>query len=183
MEEIKKVEEVTESPVTNVEAQPSSPIVEAKTSYEQQAMTRRQALGRLGFLAGAAAVAALGVDDLTRLVGKEMQKRAGDDKTARKVAQEFANAGVAFATPSGIAWPCSGCLIGCWANNVDEECQSCGGWCLGTARIVPIDCATRAPSACWSCCNAKKTKCYVSGKPSSTCNDNYTLCLSLCDPL
>jgi hypothetical protein len=83
-----------------VEVEPSSPIVEAKSSYEQQAMTRRQALGRLGFLAGAAAVAALGVDDLTRLVGRKMERMTGDNETARKVAQEFSNAGVAFAGPS-----------------------------------------------------------------------------------
>jgi hypothetical protein len=129
MEEIKKVEEITESPVTNVEVEPSSPIVEAKSSYEQQAMTRRQALGRLGFLAGAAAVAALSVDDLVRLAGREMEKRAGDNKLARKVAQEFSNAGVALAVPPSA---CGG--------------PACSGNCSGTARYYCVTC--QLPSPC-----------------------------------
>jgi hypothetical protein len=146
MEEIKKVEEVTESPVTNVEVEPSSPVVETKSTYERQAMTRRQALGRLGFLAGAAAVAALGVDDLTRLVGKEMEKRAGDNKTARKVAQEFANAGVAFAHPS-----CGGpgCTTNC-QSSAKFWCENCP-WrppCVVTRRQVRRPCSSSDNTGC-----------------------------------
>ena len=68
-----------------------------KKTLEQinaEAMSRRQALGRIGFLAGATAVAALTSDDLTRLVGREMQKRAGDNKIVTQVAKELQASGV-----------------------------------------------------------------------------------------
>jgi hypothetical protein len=141
MEEIKKVEGVTESPVTpTAEAEQNA----TPTSYERQAMTRRQALGRLGFLAGAAAVAALGVDDLTRLVGKEMERRVGDDKTARKVAQEFSNAGVAFASPSEPP-PCRN------PHNGSLSCAQCrtGSGCTACCEIV---CASTPNAACYNNC-------------------------------
>jgi hypothetical protein len=149
MEEIKKVEEVTESPVTNVEVEVPSPVAGAKTSYEQQAMTRRQALGRLGFLAGAAAVAALGVDDLTRLVGRKMERVAGDNETARKIAKEFSNAGVAVAAgPSA----CTGCGA-CTPSPLSfQGCRNCGGWCTGQMRY-DIPCGSAGSiNACRACC-------------------------------
>jgi hypothetical protein len=77
-----------------VESQEGS---ESLSSAEKAKLTRRQALARFGFQAGAAAVAALTADDLLRKVGEEMQKRAGDSEVANAVAKEFKNAGVVFA--------------------------------------------------------------------------------------
>lgn len=68
---------------------------------EQERLTRRQALRKLGFGAGLSAFMLLGVDDLARMVGAEMQKRAGDSKVANQIAKEFQSAGVALASPSG----------------------------------------------------------------------------------
>ena len=50
-------------------------------------------------LAGAAAVAALSVDDLARLAGNEMSRRAQGNKVVEQVAKELQNAGVAQAFP------------------------------------------------------------------------------------
>jgi hypothetical protein len=64
---------------------------------EAERLSRRQALGRIGFLAGASAIAALTSDELLRKVGAEMQKRAGDNKVADQVAKELQAAGMANA--------------------------------------------------------------------------------------
>lgn len=72
-------------------------VEERRAQWEAEKLTRRQSLARFGFLAGAACVAALTADELTRKVGEELSKRAGDNQVAQKVASEFKNAGVAFA--------------------------------------------------------------------------------------
>ena len=60
---------------------------------EQTKMNRRQTLARFGFKAAATAIAALTADDLLRAVGRDMERRAGNDRVARKVAEQFKNAG------------------------------------------------------------------------------------------
>ena len=111
---------------------------EKLAQFEKEKLSRRQALARIGFQAGAAAIAALTADELLRKVGKEMQRRAGDNKVADQVAKEFVNAGVANAIVLDpdipIVPPCiecvnrkasclhdadvwlSGCLYGCNGN-------------------------------------------------------------------
>jgi hypothetical protein len=100
---------------------------EKLAEFQAQKMTRRQALGRFGFLAGAAAVAALSVDELTRLAGNEMSRRATGNKAVEQVAKEFQNAGVAHALP-------------CYA--LDEE-----GNPLYDPQGNPLPCGYHPPSA------------------------------------
>ena len=86
----------------------------AKKSLEQieaEKLSRRVALGRIGFLAGASAVAALTSDELLRKVGAEMQRRAGDNKVVNQVAKEFQGAGIAVA---------AGCVAPPWTE--DDDC-------------------------------------------------------------
>ena len=64
---------------------------------EQEKMTRRAALRKFGFGAGLAAFSLLGVDDIARMVGKRMERMAGDNKVAGQIAKEFQGAGIAFA--------------------------------------------------------------------------------------
>jgi hypothetical protein len=71
--------------------------VQTAQRVEQERMTRRAALRKLGFGAGLAAFSMLGVDDMARMVGKRMERIAGDNKVANQVAKEFQQAGVAFA--------------------------------------------------------------------------------------
>ncbi|MGC4046327.1 MAG: hypothetical protein QM758_21260 [Armatimonas sp.] len=79
---------------------------------ETERMNRRQALGRIGFLAGMSAVAAMTSDELLRRVGHEIQKRSSDGQIINAVAKEFQSAGVVLAdTPhktriNGVTSPC-----------------------------------------------------------------------------
>lgn len=65
---------------------------------EQEKMTRRAALRKLGFGAGVAAFGLLGVDDFARMVGQRLERMAGDSKVAAQVAKEFQSAGIALAS-------------------------------------------------------------------------------------
>jgi hypothetical protein len=90
---------------------------EKLAEFQAQKMTRRQALGRFGFLAGAAAVAALSVDELTRLAGNEMSRRAAGNKAVEQVAKELQNAGVAEAIAIKICFTGDGEPFWCKCNN------------------------------------------------------------------
>ena len=74
--------------------------VQTAQRVEQDKMTRRAALRKLGFGAGMAAFALLGVDDLARMVGQRMERMAGDNKVAEQVAKEFQGMGVVSAAPA-----------------------------------------------------------------------------------
>lgn len=118
---------------------------------EAEALTRRAALGRIGFLAGAAAVAALTSDDLTRLVGRELQKRAGDNKVVEQVAKELQGAGIAIA---GNVALCTGCI---------DIKTSCYSQCLGDYSICVqnngVNCQSVYDGCKAGCLNSAKTCC------------------------
>jgi len=112
-------------------AAPSSEAVPetAKEKFERERLSRRQALKRLGMTSAMATLGLFSVDDLARMVGRAMQQRAGDNKIAAQLAQEFQNAGAAFAdgtsgmSPSGVTVsdPVSGgviLMVGSWDNAV-----------------------------------------------------------------
>lgn len=104
---------------------------------EKAKMSRRQALGRLGFTYGAAVVAALTSDELLRAVGRQMERVETDNQVARQVAQEFKNAGVALAGPYGRC------------NQTAQQTQ-----CLG-ANVGPCcHSANTNQNNCLSCCQA-----------------------------
>jgi hypothetical protein len=115
---------------------------------EKEKLTRRQALARFGFQAGAAAVAALTADELLRKVGKDMQRRAGDNKVAQQVAKELSNAGVVSAAaatpfcenkPSGLAG-CLGADTGpyCRSHNGNiSDCRKCCEDMYAMPTLVP----------------------------------------------
>jgi hypothetical protein len=94
--------------IISIESAPETALETAKEKFERERLTRRQALKRFGMTAGMAAFAMFSVDDLAHIVGSAMKQRAGDNKVAAQIAQEFQQAGVAFADPSGT--PCSHCL-------------------------------------------------------------------------
>ncbi len=74
-----------------------APVETERECFERERLSRRQALKRFGMTSAMATFALFSVDDLARMVGKAMQQRAGDNKVAAQVAQEFQNAGVAMA--------------------------------------------------------------------------------------
>lgn len=89
----------------------------AAQRVEQEKLTRRAALRKLGFGAGLAAFSLLGVDDFARMVGQRLQRNAHDNKTALAVAKEFQSAGIALANgPSGVT--CQHCID----QDFDDHC-------------------------------------------------------------
>ncbi len=87
---------------------------EALVKFEAEKMSRRAALARVGLRFGAVALAALTVDDLARLAGDELRRRADGNQTVEQVARELQQAGVAFAARThpwdgGTPGPTNGC--------------------------------------------------------------------------
>ena len=128
--------------------------VQTAQRVEQEKMTRRAALRKLGFGAGMAAFALLGVDDLARMVGQRMERMAGDNKVAEQVAKEFQGMGVALATPVPY-YPC--------ISNYD--CTGCGG------SAATGDCCSKS-SDTTACCQK-------SYGPSSS-NGDVAACQQCC---
>jgi hypothetical protein len=122
---------------------------EKLAEFEAQKMTRRQALGRFGFLAGAAAVAALSVDELTRMAGNEMSRRAQGNKAVEQVAKELQNAGIAHAVPA------------CASYGPTEQCYTC---CYNYQQICYWGCMAQKdnPKACELKCRIPYSDCQTS---------------------
>jgi hypothetical protein len=142
---------------------------------EAERLSRRQALGRIGFLAGASAVAALTSDELLRKVGAEMQKRAGDNQIANAVAKEFQNAGVAFATiPVGFSCSCD-------QSTPPQErwwyCASCGAT-NPTGFWPALDCTPGFDSQ--KCCQDQYLRCLAAygntSQAQTTCSNKRAEC-------
>ena len=85
----------------------------AKEKFERERLTRRQALKKFGMTSAMAAFALFSVDDLARMVGKTMQQRAGDNKVAEQIAQEFQQAGVVMADGTSGCIPSSASCLNC----------------------------------------------------------------------
>ena len=156
---------------------------EKLAQFEKEKLSRRQALARIGFQAGAAAIAALTADELLRKVGVEMRKRAGDNKVAQQVAKEFVNAGVASALP-----PCNGC--GTCIQTKGYYCQGCAPNCgtpqkFRTMAYVCKDLSTIIK--CQDCCADQWQHCVDSclGDAGciSACNITNGTCMDYCDSI
>ncbi len=109
---------------------------------EQERLTRRQALRKLGFGAGLSAIMLLGADDLARMVGRRLQQMEGDNKVAEQIAKEFRSAGVAFASgPSGT--PCPPLFCDCIATCTGVDGRSvtdCANHCEAVNNYPPSGC-------------------------------------------
>lgn len=108
--------------------------VQTAQRVEQEKITRRVALRKLGFGAGLAAFSLLGVDDLARIVGQRMERMAGDNKVANQVAKEFQQAGVAFAVPQ--QWPPGD---GCPSGRNYGQCSGPPVFCQHCADQLNLD--------------------------------------------
>lgn len=156
----------------------------AAQRVEQERLTRRAALRKLGFGAGIAAFSLLGVDDFARMVGQRLQRNAHDNKTAMAVAKEFQSAGIASA---GAAQNPSGTL--CVGN---YDCSGCGGGaetgdCCAKSRATATsttDCCQKSfgpdssrsdVAACRQCCGHASPN-YGAGE----LDDELRRCSNLC---
>lgn len=132
--------------------QPETMGIETAQRVEQERITRRAALRKLGFGAGLAAFSLLGVDDIARMVGQRMERMARHNKVASQVAKEFQGAGIALAnvtlSPSNIGLHCRGNTNTYGkANNCADCCTlGCNGdYASGSAAE---GCITRAENYC-----------------------------------
>lgn len=70
----------------------------ARKRFEQERLTRRKALRKLGMVSGIAAVGLLSIDDLARLSASKLKEYKATAEIGDSLAREFHSAGVAFAT-------------------------------------------------------------------------------------
>ncbi len=150
---------------------------------EQERPTRRQALRKFGFGAGLSAFMLLGVDDLARMVGKEMERRAGDSKVAGQIAKEFQSAGVALAGgPSGLNCDGSYGMGGACDDNctpgIYQYCAPCAYPCTGSV-LRDKSCGSLSTQAdCVACCNSRNNdylgtqNCQIAGRCGSLPGDS-----------
>lgn len=99
-------------------------------AYEQEKLSRRAALRKFGFGAGMAALLALSSDDLARMAAARLKQVAGDNQAANQIADEFKNAGVAFAiTNPSLCGTCDPQLCDGLQKCVNRAkyCQQCEG--------------------------------------------------------
>ncbi len=125
-----------------------------KERFERERLTRRQALRKFGITASMATFAMFSVDDLARMVGKAMQQRAGDNKIARQIAQEFQQAGVALA--GGPSWAgCGNCSDNC-APGLYQRCDACAWPCTGSVlRDNSCGDSSYTQAQCLACCKSR----------------------------
>ncbi len=82
------------------EARSSTDLVSRRAKLEDERMSRRQALRKMGILSGMAVLSLLTVDDLARMAAKQLSANAGDSEVAGEVAKSLRGAGVAYADPN-----------------------------------------------------------------------------------
>jgi len=107
---------------SDVQAIVSGGAAEALKKREAEKMSRRAVLAKVGLRFGAAAVMALSVDDLARKVTAAIATRNRDNAVAQRVANEFHNAGVAFADGPTT---CDGTGVGGYCASFETDNKSC----------------------------------------------------------
>jgi hypothetical protein len=84
--------------------------------FQQEKITRREALPRIGITTGAGLFMMFGIDDLARLAARKLTETRAFGEVGETVAREFKDAGVAFANypPSGASVTPSGLPSFCY---------------------------------------------------------------------
>ena len=149
---------------------------ETARRVERERMTRRASLRKLGFGAGMAAFSLLGVDDFARMVGKRMERMAGDNKVAGQVAKEFQQAGIALA--DGPSWAgCDTCTDLCVAPKY-FKCTPCIPPCSGETPTGKDNCSKYTVGTnkqdCEVCCGIQWPVDNLLGLAS------WKICIGLC---
>ncbi len=86
----------TKAPEKSEAIPASSDAVSPRAKFEEERLSRRQALKKLGISAGIMLVAMPSIDELARLASKQLAANAGDSDLAKSLR----NAGVAMADPN-----------------------------------------------------------------------------------
>ncbi len=157
----------------------------AKQKFEQERLTRRQALKKFGMTSAMATFALFSVDDLARMVGGAMERQARNSKIAAQVAEEFQHSGIALGatqyTPYG---------YGCWMYGCQNpgDCKPAHSWEICPPCSTPgcvskntvFNCSKSAGlAACLQCCDDTFTSCQQQA-PTYNCNTLLSGCRTNC---
>ena len=142
---------ISDTPTT--ELTPAEPAAVSATpkwdKVEQERLTRRAALRKMGYTSGIAIFSMFAVDDLARMAIQKMEQHKETKQIAETVAKEFKNTGIAFALPqssagsggcdNGSTYP-SGSLSG---SQIGHDCHTSPNWfCDDTSTFE--DCISKA---------------------------------------
>lgn len=111
---------------TNPVSEPVSEAAAARAKFEQEKMSRRAALRKIGMTSGMALFGMFAVDDLARLALRGLQQHKETQAVAETVAKELRSSGVAFAgDESGGYYKSDNCHT-CYThydNTINHICQ------------------------------------------------------------
>ncbi len=149
----------SDTPTTGlIPAETAAPVSDTPKwdKVEQERLTRRAALRKMGYTSGIALFSMFAVDDLARMAIKKMEQHKETRQIAETVAKEFKNSGIAFANSTSNYTPT------CCTSNLD--CSCCGGTaatcdcCSGSSD--PTGCCKKAYgglngnlASCQQCCD------------------------------
>ena len=160
---------------TPTELIPSEPTATASATpkwdkVEQERLTRRAALRKMGYTSGIAMFSMFAVDDLARMAIKKMEQHKETKQIAETVAKEFKNSGIAMANPNYSN--CGGCVPDCKAGAY-QECIACDSGCPGS-WLNTISCgdARYTQAQCRACCSTRNPG------PITPANTNYSWCIT-----
>jgi len=105
----------------------------AREKFEQERLTRRAALRKIGITSGMALFGMFAVDDLARIAIKKLEEHKETLAIGETVAREFKDSGIVFAGAIGGSSrpPCSDCAAGCVADD-EYDCVDCDAAKCGT---------------------------------------------------
>lgn len=125
---------------------------------EQERLTRRAALRKMGYTSGIALFSLFAVDDLARMAIQKMEQHKETRQIAETVAKEFKNAGIALAGPNSYNDPCAG--------STQQDCQGCNGNRQNTCDSKAVTVAET--NACNSAATKALQACNAPGGPDWT---------------
>lgn len=157
----------------------------AKQKFEQERLTRRQALKKFGMTSAMATFALFSVDDLARMVGGAMERQARNNKIATQVAEEFKHSGIALAATYYTYYTCA--IGGC--KNLSECTPNNFIWCKPCSSTTAIHpCVKEALNCnrpygnggvpCQDCCYNMRNQCVAANYGG--CDALYSSCMTDC---
>lgn len=150
-------------PETNDSTHPVSTETTTREKFEQEKLSRRVALRKIGMTTGMALFGMFAVDDLARVAIKRMEAQKATHEIGEAVAKEFKNSGIVFAAdPGSSSNPCVNCV---------------------TAKTGCLDDADKALARCVALAGKDKVKqeaCYNFYPGESVgCRDSFIRCCHL----
>lgn len=122
---------------------------EAWQHFEEQRLSRRTALRKMGLTTGSTLFGMFAIDDLARMMVGKVKEHQASGAIAEVLSAEFKNAGMAFAGSPSQPSPCAG--------------SGCAACCTQFHQWLDA-------------CEASANACYDAGKPYQSCTAANQLC-------